>query len=184
MPGMSRYAAQKTLEWSVGKTAMPSLPSGHLALFTTLPADDGTGGVEVTGGSYARVSFAGAAWGAASSTDPVTITNSGSASLQCAYIAGGVSATGPTRTCAFTPGVTYRVGVAWEVGRLAMCIDGGEIEARTANISAFAAVARIAVGCAPWSSSSAGTVSNATHRAFLYAPVTASDALLQQLTAP
>lgn len=27
----------------------------YLALFTTLPADDGTGGVEVTGGSYARV---------------------------------------------------------------------------------------------------------------------------------
>lgn len=27
----------------------------YLALFTTIPADDGTGGVEVTGGSYARV---------------------------------------------------------------------------------------------------------------------------------
>lgn len=26
----------------------------YLALFTTAPADDGTGGVEVTGGSYAR----------------------------------------------------------------------------------------------------------------------------------
>jgi len=26
----------------------------YLALFTTLPADDGTGGVEVSGGSYAR----------------------------------------------------------------------------------------------------------------------------------
>lgn len=77
MPGMSRYLAQRTLEWSVGKTAMPTLPSGFLALFTTLPNDDGTGGVEVTGGAYARVSFAGAAWGVASSTDPVTITNSG-----------------------------------------------------------------------------------------------------------
>lgn len=27
----------------------------YVALFTTLPAEDGTGGVEVTGGSYARV---------------------------------------------------------------------------------------------------------------------------------
>ncbi len=28
----------------------------YMALFTTLPGEDGTGGVEVTGGSYARIS--------------------------------------------------------------------------------------------------------------------------------
>jgi len=104
--------------------------------------------------------------------------------IKTAYIAGAVAATGPSLTCAFTPGVTYRVGVAWQVGRLAMCIDGGAIDAKTTNINVFASVARIAIGCAPWSATSATTVSNVIHRAFLYAPVTVADATLQQLTAP
>jgi len=114
----------------------------------------------------------------------IYLARSGTASIQCAYISGGVGATGPGRVCAFAAGATYKVGVAWQTGRLAMCIDGGAISAVTANINAFASVARIAVGCAPWSSSSATTLSNAAHRAFLYAPQTVSDAVLQQLTAP
>ncbi len=36
-----------------GSWAKPS--TIYVALFTTLPAEDGTGGVEVSGGSYARV---------------------------------------------------------------------------------------------------------------------------------
>jgi hypothetical protein len=51
----------------------------YIALFTTLPtADDGTGGTEVTGGSYARVSTAAADWSAAvagSAGAPSTKTN-------------------------------------------------------------------------------------------------------------
>jgi hypothetical protein len=48
----------------------------------------------------------------------------------------------------------------------------------------LASVARIAVGCAPWSTTSANTISNAVHRAFIYAPICVSDAALQQLNAP
>jgi hypothetical protein len=37
--------------------------SGYsIALYTTMPADDGSGGTEVTGGSYARVSIASTDW--------------------------------------------------------------------------------------------------------------------------
>lgn len=38
--------------------AMPSLSTLWIALYTTLPDEDNTGGVEVSGGSYARVSIA------------------------------------------------------------------------------------------------------------------------------
>lgn len=43
----------------------------YVALYTTLPADDGTGGVEVTGGSYARVDVGpdNAAWNTPSGDD-------------------------------------------------------------------------------------------------------------------
>ena len=66
---------------------------------------------------------------------------------------------------------------------MAICIDGGTINATTANVVPLLAVARIAVGCAPWSTSSAGTLSNTVHRAFVYAPICVTDAALQQLTA-
>jgi hypothetical protein len=89
-----------------------------------------------------------------------------------------------SRTCAFTPGTTYRFGVAWQPGRYAICIDGGAIAAGQSNIVPLASVARIAVGCAPWSTSSPNTLSNAVHRAFIYAPICVPDAALQQLTAP
>jgi len=109
----------------------------------------------------------------------------GSASVSVAYLAGGVAAGSlPTRPLGYVPGTTYRVGVAWQPGRVALCVDGGTISAGTLGITPFASVARLAVGCAPWSSSSASTLSNMTHRAFLYAPQTVSDAVLQQLTAP
>jgi hypothetical protein len=101
------------------------------------------------------------------------------------YIQNGVGGMTVGRTCLFVPGVTYRFGVSWMPGRIATCIDGGTIGTLSVGtVAPLASVARLAVGCAPWSSSSTTTVSNAVHRAFLYAPVAASDALLQQLTAP
>jgi hypothetical protein len=109
----------------------------------------------------------------------------GSASVAVAYLSGGVAAGSlPSRPLGYVPGTTYRIGTTWQPGRVAICVDGSAISAGTLGITPFASVARIAVGCAPWSSSSAGTVSNMTHRAFLYAPQTVSDAVLQQLTAP
>lgn len=60
MPGLSDYSSKAFNNWVGGAAAVPALASRYLALFTTAPADDGTGGTEVTGGSYARVQVAGA----------------------------------------------------------------------------------------------------------------------------
>lgn len=62
-------------DWFRG-TTRPNTPS-HIGLFTTTPADTGSGGVEVTGGSYARQALArnGTNWAAASGTAPVTIAS-------------------------------------------------------------------------------------------------------------
>ena|SRR5215469_4682331 len=60
MSGQADYAAQATLDWMSGRKAMPSLTNRFLALFTTAPTSDaGTGGTEVSGGSYARVQVSG-----------------------------------------------------------------------------------------------------------------------------
>jgi hypothetical protein len=77
MAGKSDYLARRELEFAVGKTAMPTLPTAYLALFTAMPADDGTGGTECTGGSYARKILAGSDFGSAAGTAPSSITNSG-----------------------------------------------------------------------------------------------------------
>jgi hypothetical protein len=77
MVAFSDYTAGRMLEWTVGKTAMPALPSTFIALFTAVGNDDGTGFTEVAGGSYARKSTAGSDWGSATGTAPRTITNSG-----------------------------------------------------------------------------------------------------------
>lgn len=60
----SNYTENKILELVVGKTAF-ALPTARVALYTAAPSDTG-GGTEVSGGSYARVSTAGADWAAAS----------------------------------------------------------------------------------------------------------------------
>lgn len=55
-------AASNYLEGQIGthllRTGSWPKPAGlYIALFITLPAEDGTGGVEVSGGSYAQVSY-------------------------------------------------------------------------------------------------------------------------------
>ena len=61
---LANYAENKVLELLVGKTAFTT-PTAYVALFTAAPSDTG-GGTEVSGGSYARKSTAGADWAAAS----------------------------------------------------------------------------------------------------------------------
>ena len=77
MSGMTDYSAENWLAYITGKTAMPSLPTAYVGLFVTPPTSDaGTGGTEVSGGSYARVSTAGANWNApnaSSGNEPATI---------------------------------------------------------------------------------------------------------------
>ena len=53
MSAMSDYLEAKLLDLTFNKVAFTG-PSTYVALFTTAPADDGTGGVEVSGGAYAR----------------------------------------------------------------------------------------------------------------------------------
>ena len=81
MVGMSDYTAKKVLDHIVGKTAMGTLPTGYIALFTTVGADDGTGFTEVSGGSYARKSTAGTDWNAASGSSPSSNSNANSLSF-------------------------------------------------------------------------------------------------------
>ena len=75
MTGLSTYTAQNLLNYVVGKTAVPTLPTAYVALFTVAGADDGTGFTEVTGGSYARVATSGATWNAASAAVPSVVSN-------------------------------------------------------------------------------------------------------------
>lgn len=75
MTGFSDYSAQNGLNYIVGKTAVPTLPTVSVALFTAVGTDAGTGFTEVTGGSYARVTTSGATWNAASGSAPSSITN-------------------------------------------------------------------------------------------------------------
>lgn len=56
MAGLSTYMENNVLNWFKG-TTFPAAPTTlYVALLTTMPsADDGTGAVEVSGGSYARI---------------------------------------------------------------------------------------------------------------------------------
>lgn len=55
MPGFSDYAELKILDHVFGNTAYTAPTTLHIALFTTNPNfETGSGGTEVTGGSYAR----------------------------------------------------------------------------------------------------------------------------------
>lgn len=78
MAGFTDTSEALLLNWffAKGTTTQPS--AWHVGLFTTTPTDDaGTGGVEVSGGAYARVSVSTGSWTTASGTAPVTISNSG-----------------------------------------------------------------------------------------------------------
>lgn len=119
-------------------------------------------------------------------TDFLYVSRSGATSVGATYSSTNNPGTPtiPNKTIAFVPGQIYRVGVSWSANRVAITVDGAAITAGSANIVPMTQVGRIAVGCAPWSASSASTLSNVVHRAFQYAPHTVTDAVLQQLTAP
>jgi len=74
MTGYSDYAARKTLDLWTGKTSV-TLPTVYMGLWTTLPSDAGTGGTEVSTGSYARVATSGATWNAAAGSAPASTSN-------------------------------------------------------------------------------------------------------------
>ena len=61
----SDYLENALLDHLFGKATFSAPANIFIALFTVAPADDGTGGTEVSGGAYARVSTAAADWNAA-----------------------------------------------------------------------------------------------------------------------
>lgn len=75
MTGFTDRTSQGILGHLVGKTAIYTLPTTYVALFTAVGTDAGTGFTEVAVGSYARVVTAGSDWNAASGSAPSTISN-------------------------------------------------------------------------------------------------------------
>lgn len=80
MSGWVSLEEQDLLEFWFAGTSLPIGPVTHVGLFTVVPADDATGGTEVTGGAYARQAYAKNTtnWGsssAGSAGNPATIDN-------------------------------------------------------------------------------------------------------------
>lgn len=74
----SRHTAGGLLQHVTGRAAIFAEPSAYVALFTTAPtADDGTGGIEVSGGGYARVATSAASWQAATAPPPLIANSAG-----------------------------------------------------------------------------------------------------------
>jgi hypothetical protein len=104
MPGFSDYTAQAALNWESGQAAMPVLASRFLALYTTMPTSNaGTGGVEVSGGSYARVQVAGNVATSATTAAGVAILTFASVP---AWVTVGMTATDTTATTVIPAGST------------------------------------------------------------------------------
>jgi hypothetical protein len=72
--GYSSILSEAVQDQIFKNTAFPGQASIWCALYTTMPAVDGTGGVEPIGNAYARVEVPVASWGVASTTTEVTST--------------------------------------------------------------------------------------------------------------
>lgn len=68
MTGFTDYSSRAVLDYIIS-----TFP--YVALYKVVGIDDGTGFVEVTGGSYARCATGSGDWGMVSGSSPTTITN-------------------------------------------------------------------------------------------------------------
>ena len=77
MAGKATYLEDQLLNWMKGTAFVAATTNVYVALFTTAPADDGTGYVEVSGGAYARVAIVrSSGWSAITGgTSPHQISN-------------------------------------------------------------------------------------------------------------
>jgi len=75
MAGFTDRVSQGILGHITGKTALFTLPTAYVGLFTGIGTDAGTGFTEPSTGGYARVATAGADWGSPAGTNPSTINN-------------------------------------------------------------------------------------------------------------
>lgn len=144
MPGLADYSAQSLLDWETGNVAMPALAARYLGLFTAMPTSDaGTGGTEVSGGSYARVQIAGNA-----ATNGATA--SGNAVLHFAstpaWVVAGMTVRDNTAGSVIPTGTTVLSVTGTTVTMSANATGGGVGSGDTINFSAF-----------PSSSASSGT---------------------------
>ena len=131
MTGFSDYTAQNLLAYVTGKTAMPALPTSYLALFTTAPtADAGTGGTEVSGGSYTRVTTSGANWNtptASSGTAPGIVS---------AFTSNSATLTFPTASANWGTVLAFGLYDAATVGNLLVWDYLGNFAWRPVSVSA------------------------------------------------
>lgn len=76
MSGWPNAVEENILKWWFAAFAYTPAPT-HLGLYTTLPNEAGAGGVEVSGGAYAREAYArnSTNWGSSTGADPSTIQN-------------------------------------------------------------------------------------------------------------
>ena len=151
MSGQSDYTAKNVLNYLTGQIGMPALPAVFLALFTAAPSDAGTGGTEVSGGSYARVQVAGSlTTNAATTTASPTI----SAASVPAWITAGMTVYDTTTgknvgTVSSTTGTTVTL-----TANAANAVGSGDV----LSISAFGN----ATGSAPSSITNTGAITFAT----------------------
>jgi hypothetical protein len=147
MTGLSDYTAGYQLNWVTGQKAFPTLPAVWLALFTAAPTDAGTGGTEVTGGSYARVQVAGT-----SATNGTTA--SGNATLHFAstpsWIQAGMSIYDVTASSVIPAGTTVLSTTGTTVVMSANASGAGVGSGDSIAFSTFAAP----TGSAPTTSTS------------------------------
>lgn len=75
MTGFTDRVAQGILNHVVGKTAIFSIPTAYVGLFTAIGTDAGSGFTEPSGGAYARVATAAGDWNSATGSAPSSISN-------------------------------------------------------------------------------------------------------------
>lgn len=139
MSGLADYGSQAVLNWQTGQAAMPTLSANArwLGLFTTMPtSDSGSGGVEVSGGAYARVQIAGQV-----STNGATA--SGNATLNFAsvpaWIVAGMTVTDLTSPSVIPAGTTVLSKTSTTVVMSANATGAGVGNGDVINFSMFPA---------------------------------------------
>ena len=141
MSGMSDYAAKNFLNYLAGAVAVPALAAVYMALFTTAPADSGSGGVEVSGNNYSRVQVAGS--GTTNNT-----TASGNATLHFsvtpAWLVAGMYIYDTTAGSAIPAGTTVLSTTGTTVVMSANAAGSGVGNGDTIVFSAFAPAANSA----------------------------------------
>jgi hypothetical protein len=133
MSGKSAYLEDKMLNWLKG-TAFGTAPTTvYVALLTTNPtADDGTGAVEVSGGSYARVAIT-------TSTGWSSISGSGTSPHQ---ISNAATITFPTPTANWGAVIGIAIYDASTAGNL---LYWNSITSQTINSGVVASIAASAL---------------------------------------